>query len=75
MELALDRSQADTDGVLAALFTVHPGVRTHLVDDRGRLRPNVLCALDGERTRLHEPMPVAGGSTLLFAPSVAGGSA
>lgn len=75
VEMALDRTEADTDGVLAALFAFHPGVRTHLVDDRGALRPNVLCALDGERTRLTDPTPVEDGSTIVFAPSVAGGAA
>jgi hypothetical protein len=72
-ELALDPSEADTDGVLAALFATYPGVRAHLVDDRGELRSNVLCALDGERTRLDRSMPVDHGSTLRFVPSVAGG--
>ncbi len=72
-ELALDPGEADTDGVLAALFATYPGVRTHLVDERGRLRSNVLCALDGERTRLAQPLPVTPGSTLAFVPSVAGG--
>ena len=63
----------DTDAVLAALFAAHPGVRRHLLDDAGALRPNVLCALDGERTRLLGPVPVRAGSTLTFVPSVAGG--
>lgn len=63
----------DTTAVLEALFDAHPGVRAHLLDDAGALRPNVLCALDGERTRLTTPAPVRAGSTLAFVPSVAGG--
>lgn len=63
----------DTQAVLAALFAAHPGVRPHLLDDAGVLRPNVLCALDGGRTRLDHPEPVRDGSTLTFVPSVAGG--
>lgn len=63
----------DTDAVLAALFTAHPGVRAHLLDDAGDLRVNVLAALDGERTRLSRPQPVRDGSVLTFVGSVAGG--
>ena len=74
VEMALDPDDADTDGVLEALFAFHPGVRPHLVDDRGGLRPNVLCALDGRRTRLTAREPVAHGSTVVFVPSVAGGA-
>lgn len=73
IEMMLDPQDATTDGVLQALFATHPGTRSHLVDDRRALRPNVLCALDGERTRLDRSLPVADGSTLTFVPSVAGG--
>ncbi len=73
VEMSVDPSRADTDGVVAALLATHPGVRHHLLDDRGALRPNVLCALDGERTRLARPVPVHEGSTLRFVPSVSGG--
>ena len=63
----------DTAAVLAALFVARPGVRPHLLDDVGRLRVNVLAALDGERTRLERPEPVRDGSVLTFVGSVAGG--
>jgi molybdopterin converting factor small subunit len=63
----------DTYAVLDALFAAHPGVRTHLLDETGALRPNVLCALDGDRTRLEQPEAVRSGSSLTFVPSVAGG--
>lgn len=63
----------DTAEVVAALLAAHPGVGPHLFDDGGALRVNVLCALDGERTRLAGPEPVADGSVLRFVPSVAGG--
>lgn len=64
---------SDTDAVVEALLAAHPGVRSHLLDDTGALRVNVLCALDGERTRLTEPEPVRDGSVLAFVGSVAGG--
>lgn len=63
----------DTRQAVAALLDAHPGVRPHLFDDRGALRVNVLCALDGERTRLDGEEPVRDGSVLRFVPSVAGG--
>lgn len=64
---------SDTGAVVEALLAEHPGVRSHLLDDAGALRVNVLCALDGQRTRLAEPEPVRDGSTLRFVGSVAGG--
>lgn len=64
---------SDTSAVVEALLVEHPGVRSHLLDDAGDLRVNVLCALDGQRTRLTEPEPVRDGSTLRFVGSVAGG--
>lgn len=71
----VELSGRDTLEVVTALFERHPGVRRHLVDDAGALRPNVLCAVDGVRTRLTTPEPVEAGSTLAFVPSVAGGCA
>lgn len=64
---------ADTHAALDELFARHPGVRSHLVDDTGALRVNVLCAVDGTRDRLREPRPLRDGSTVRFVPSVAGG--
>lgn len=64
---------SDTRAVVDALLAEHPGVRSHLLDETGGLRVNVLCALDGQRTRLAEPEPVRDGSTLRFVGSVAGG--
>lgn len=70
------RVEVEADDTLAAcvaLRAAHPGVATHLWDDAGALRVNVLCALDGERTRLEAPEPVRDGSELRFVGSVAGG--
>lgn len=68
---------ADTvGGALAALLATHPGLRQHLLDDRGELRPNVLCAVDGEPTRLStsdRDAALVDGATIVFVPSVAGG--
>lgn len=64
---------SDTRAALDALLEMHPGVRRHLLDDGGALRVNVLCAVDGERTRLDAPEPVTDGATMTFVGSVAGG--
>jgi molybdopterin converting factor small subunit len=68
---------ADTvGGALGALLATHPGLRQHLLDDRGELRANVLCAVDGEPTRLgaaERDAALADGATIVFVPSVAGG--
>lgn len=64
----------DIDGVVAGLLDRHPGLRAHLFDEAGRLRPHVLCAVDGQPTRLDGPIrPLRDGSRVVFVPSVAGG--
>ena len=63
----------DARGALDALVAAHPGVRGHLLDEAGALRTNVLCAVDGEPTRLTGPVPVTDGSRVRFVGSVAGG--
>ena len=63
-------------GAIDRLLDRHPGLRQHLLDDRGDLRPNVLCAVDGEPTRLGDEDRSAvlrDGATIVFVPSVAGG--
>lgn len=66
---------ADTvDGAVRTLLERHPGLRQHLFDDRGELRRNVLCAIDGEPTRLQDRGgALRDGATIVFVPSVAGG--
>lgn len=63
-------------GAVDALLERHPGLRQHLLDDRGDLRPNVLCAVDGDPTRLtrdERSVALADDATIVFVPSVAGG--
>jgi len=69
----LEVEAEDARGALDVLVEAHPGVRPHLLDEAGDLRVNVLCAVDGEPTRLRVPVPVADGSRVRFVGSVAGG--
>ena len=65
---------ADLGGALDALLAAHPTLRPHLFDDRGDLRANVLCAVDGEPTRLSDRAGhLRDGAEIVFVPSVAGG--
>ena len=39
-------------GSLAQLFVEHPGLKNHVLDDRGEIRPHVSIFVDGHRARL-----------------------
>ena len=70
VEVAAD----DLRAALDALLDAHPRLRPHLFDEQGALRPNVLCAVDEEPTRLEGELPaIRNGSHIVFVPSVAGG--
>lgn len=72
----VDVDAATVGDALDALLDAHPRLRVHLFDDRGGLRANVLCAVDGEPTRLSSAdrqRPVSDGSHVTFVGSVAGG--
>lgn len=58
------------DGLLAEL----PALERHLFDESGRLRPHVLCFVDGSATRLDDPAtPLGEGATVEFLQAVSGG--
>jgi len=63
--------------VLNALVERHPGLKKHLFNEDGRLRPFVNLFLGEENvTQLNGlQTPVAENDTLLIIPSIAGGSA
>jgi len=49
-------SQVDTPadtlrGALEAAFALNPRLRGYVLDDQGRLRPNVVVFIDGRRSR------------------------
>lgn len=38
------------------LFRVEPGVRSHLLDEQGRIRPHVSVFVDGQQASLETPV-------------------
>lgn len=62
----------DVGSVIAALTSEIPQLEVHLFDHSGRLRPHVLCFVDGESTRLADrSAPVI--SEVRFLQAVSGG--
>lgn len=51
----------------------HPTVRVRILDEDGRLRPHVLCVVNGVTTRLEDPMSLTDGDDLTIMPAVSGG--
>lgn len=73
-ETSLDVAGTTVGEVVDALLARHPGLRPHLFDETGRLRPHVLCFVDGRATRLDDVAdPVAPGSEVRFLQAVSGG--
>ena len=66
--------EGDTTGeVVEGLLARFPALAVHLFDERRRLRPHVLCFVDGSLTRLEDPrQPVT--AEMEFLASVSGGS-
>jgi len=53
------RHQADGDtlgAVLDSLFSTEPGLRNHLLDEGGAIRPHVLIFVDAKRADLDTPV-------------------
>lgn len=68
------RHQADGEtlgAVLESLFSNEPGLRNHLLDERGRIRPHVLIFVDATRAELDTP--VGPGSEVQVLQAVSGG--
>ena len=42
--------------VLDDLFALHPGLRNHVLDEQGRIRPHVLVFVDGRRADIASPV-------------------
>lgn len=60
---------------LAALWTVHPGVRDRVVDDRGNVRPHVNVFVGEESIRFTGGLstPLGDGAEISIIPAVSGG--
>ena len=66
------QAEGETLGeVLDSLFSQEPGLRNHLVDERGRIRPHVLIFVDAARADLETP--VGAGSEVQVLQAVSGG--
>lgn len=56
-----------------SLLESHPGLRVHLFDESGSLRPHVLCFVNGEASRLTEDMEIEEDGSIAFLQAVSGG--
>ena len=56
---------------LTALFNEHPGLKNHILDDRGAIRPHVSIFVDGHRAGLDTE--VGEGSEVRVLNAVSGG--
>ncbi|HEU4319951.1 MAG TPA: MoaD/ThiS family protein [Acidimicrobiia bacterium] len=56
---------------LADLFAAHPGIKNHVLDDRGEIRPHVSIFVDGHRAGLDTV--VGEGSEVRVLNAVSGG--
>lgn len=63
---------ATVGSVMDAVLTEIPGLRVHLFDHTGGLRPHVLCFIDGRADRLSDP-DLAVTSEVRFLQAVSGG--
>lgn len=60
--------------VLDRLLAARPQLRVHLFDESFRLRPHVLCFVDGVSDRLEDrARPLADGTVVEFLQAVSGG--
>jgi molybdopterin converting factor small subunit len=57
--------------VLESLFGQHPGLRNHLLEDTGGIRPHVSVFVDGRQADL--TTPVAEGAEVFVLQAVSGG--
>jgi hypothetical protein len=55
--------------VLDDLFAQHPGLRGHIVDETGAIRPHVALFVNGARGGLDTPVPENGAVYVLHAVS------
>jgi molybdopterin converting factor small subunit len=58
---------------LGDLFAQHPTLRVHLLDEKGVLRPHVLCFHNGDENRALTDNPLKDGDEITFLQAVSGG--
>ena len=71
----VDLEASTLRGALEALIAAYPGLSTHLFDERGDLRPHVLCFHNETNSRWLDSAdaPVASGDTIRVMQAVSGG--
>ncbi len=60
--------------VIDNLDACYPGLKERLLDDEGRLQPEIVAAIDAETTHLGLIQPVEEDSEIQFIPAVSGGA-
>ena len=61
--------------VIDALEARFPGMKARLLDEEGRLIPEIVAAIDGETNHLGLLQPVGEASEIQFVPAIGGGCA
>jgi molybdopterin synthase sulfur carrier subunit len=71
----VDTAAATLCGALEAAFVVNPRLRGYVLDDQGRLRPNVVVFIDGQRSRDRATLsdPLAADSRVHVLQALSGG--
>jgi molybdopterin converting factor small subunit len=59
--------------LLANLDAMHPGMKERLTDDEGRIRPEIVAAIDGETEHMGLLEPLSEDTEVHFIPAIGGG--
>lgn len=73
--IVVERASATTNGVLQALWELHPALRDRIVDEQGEVRQHINIFVGDESIRFAEGLatPVPDGAEILIVPAVSGG--
>ena len=73
--VSVETGAATVGGLLADLWTQHPGVRDRVVTERGRVRPHVNVFVGRESIRFTGELntPITDGDEVSIVPAVSGG--
>jgi len=73
--IVVDAGPVTAGGVLESLWSLYPGLRDRIVDEKGDLRQHINIFVDEESIRFASGLatPVSEGSEILIVPAVSGG--